>query len=160
MVNTGRRLNDGLMTGYLRRRWPNMMSKSGGSVVGDFVKLQYITTLQRFTLPRPVNWVSPWWNEVVHSQNGTFNRCWFNVGPPSATVAQHWTNILRNVWLWRSCITGPVHQPLASYRHSVGNPSLSRGPSHCISQLTNNCTRIQAHYLHCLINLDVTVFGA
>ena len=33
------------------------------------------------------------YEQSVPSKHETLNQCWFNVGPPSTTSAQHWTNI-------------------------------------------------------------------
>ena len=32
-------------------------------------------------------------SNVKHCEYETFTQCWINAGPPSATLAQHWTNI-------------------------------------------------------------------
>ena len=38
--------------------------------------------------------------EVTYpGKHETFNQCWFNIGPPSQTVEQHWTSIG-----WTSCV--------------------------------------------------------
>ena len=41
-----------------------------------------------------------WHVGYMPSKHGTFTQCCFNVGPPSATLAQHWNNI---GWTSRVC---------------------------------------------------------
>ena len=59
---------------------------------------------------------------VVPSQSEIFTLCWFNAGPPSQTVAQHWTNI---GWISRvsSASMGGIHSPPPppSYRSAWGS---------------------------------------
>ena len=45
--------------------------------------------------------MTPWWptRSSNPSKHESLTHCWFNVGPPTTTLAQHWTN---NGWKYRA----------------------------------------------------------
>ena len=47
----------------------------------------------------------------IPSEHETWIRCWINVGPPSQTVEQHWSNI-ESMSL---CLLGPCHRAKPKY---------------------------------------------
>ena len=46
-----------------------------------------------FTCRHTVYELVPGVTSLAPSKHETFTQCWFNVGPPSATLSQHWANI-------------------------------------------------------------------
>ena len=56
---------------------------------GHFVRFQVsVCIIEQFKMG--------WWHKqhcLVLSKHGTLNQCWFNAGPTSATLGQHWSSI-------------------------------------------------------------------
>ena len=94
------------------------------------------------------------------SKHGALTMCWFNVGPPSATLGQHWTNtwsMPRDCWDeaggYSTGLTGSREAPLtAGWLHCMENRNLQidkrvdEEPYQCSStpgpgKLTTSCTR-------------------
>ena len=53
---------------------------------------------------------------VYPSKHDTLSHCWFNVGKPSSTLAQHWTN---DGSMCRVCL---VHPPYRQWEENVYEP--------------------------------------
>ena len=66
------------------------------------------------------------------SKHKTFNQCWFNVGPPSTTTAQHWTNIGS---MSRVCWDIPARRELSDFT-ICGAPSAFLDG---VNDLLHNC---------------------
>ena len=64
-------------------------------------------------------------DDVYPSKHGTLKQCWSNVGPPSATLAQHYTSI---VWMCRVCWHDTLRWCIACKPHY----KLCKLLSHCL----------------------------
>ena len=83
--------NVALKLGHRLRRWPNINLTLGRCVV--FALTERLLTSGN---------VGPMLIQILPSKHKTFTKRRFNVGPPSATLAQHWT--IPGVFFVVSCV--------------------------------------------------------
>ena len=103
---------------------------------------------------RPTTCISPQCCVVTDypSKDGTLTMCWFNVGPPSATLGQHWTNtpcLLGCHIAWNTNLANTRHDPMLDQCWtSVADaaPTLNQhchGPISCVCWEIATVTRWQ-----------------
>ena len=148
--------NEGLMLGQRLRRWPNIKPVSDPGL-NPAVSLtipapQSVLTLIRRQGPEIADYLHRelGWHRALlldHPQTGpavsvtgsslwscpskheTLTQCWFSVGPPSSTSAQHWTNkrsTSRVCWDSSTLLPAPLLNPTA-WHYSLAlflNPTL------------------------------------
>ena len=95
-ANIRRRPNFGLLLAHRLRRWPNSKTTlgprlmfAGNSWNGKLIMLISNRNPASHMLPSRYHG----YVEDITANPVTLSLCWFNVEPPSATMAQHWTNI-------------------------------------------------------------------
>ena len=73
------------------------------------------------------------WNSEP-TKHQTLNQCWFNVGPPSTTSAQHWPKHRFNV----SCLLGSLHLRNCDRIVLISKASLSPPQQLLVFQIATN----------------------